>query len=146
MSILHKLPAIQKNNQKRVGRGYGSGVGGHTSTRGTKGHTSRTGGKTPLWFEGGQLPLIRRLPWLRGKGRFQSLKKVQEVQLKAVVEKKLQTVTPESLIEAGLFRSSYGEPRLVGAVELASAIKVERVSVTDPVKQAIEKAGGSVTL
>lgn len=146
MSILSKLPVVKKNTSKRLGRGYGSGVGGHTSTRGTKGHGARTGGKTPLWFEGGQLPLIRRLPWWRGKGRFQSLHKIQEVQLKAVVEKKLTTVTPESMAEAGLFRTSYGEPRLVGAIELSQPITVERVSVTGPVKQAIEKAGGSVTL
>lgn len=146
MSILSKLPVVKKNVSKRLGRGYGSGVGGHTSTRGTKGHKARTGGKTPLWFEGGQLPLIRRLPWWRGKSRFNSLKKIQEVQLQAVVEKKLTIVTPETLAEAGLFRLSYGEPRLVGAVELSQPIKVEKVTVTQPVKQAIEKAGGSVTL
>lgn len=146
MSMLSKLPVVKKNASKRLGRGYGSGVGGHTSSRGTKGHKARTGGKTPLWFEGGQLPLIRRLPWWRGKSRFQSLKKVQEVQLKSVVEKKLTTVTPESLAEVGLFRPAYGKPRLVGTMELTQPISVERVEVTNTVKQAIEKVGGSVTL
>ena len=146
MSLLNKLPLVKKNAAKRVGRGYGSGIGGHTSGRGSKGHGAREGKGTPLWFEGGQLPLIRRLPWLRGKGRFQSLKKIHEVQLSAVAAKKLVTVTPETLVGSGLTRRSYGQPRLVGAVELSQAIKVERVTVSNPVKAAIEKAGGSVTL
>ncbi len=146
MNLLNKLPLVKKNAAKRVGRGYGSGIGGHTSGRGSKGHGAREGKGTPLWFEGGQLPLIRRLPWLRGKGRFQSLKKINEVQLAAVLAKKLATVTPETLAEAGLTRRNYGLPRLVGAIELTQPIKVERVTVTNPVKQAIEKAGGSVTL
>ncbi len=144
MSILSKLPAVHKRVSKRLGRGYGSGVGGHTSTRGTKGNKARTGGKIPLWFEGGQLPLIRRLPWWRGKGRFKSLHQIQEVQLQAVVTKKLSTVTPAVLQKAGLTRASYGTPRLVGAIELASPIKVEGVEVTKTVQQAIIKAGGSV--
>lgn len=146
MSLLNKLPIVKKNAAKRVGRGYGSGIGGHTSGRGSKGHGAREGKGTPLWFEGGQLPLIRRLPWLRGKSRFNSLKKIHEVQLSAVVAKNLVTVTPETLVEAGLTRRSYGQPRLVGTVELSAPIKVERVAVSNPVKQAIEKAGGSVTL
>lgn len=146
MSLLNKLPIVKKNAAKRVGRGYGSGVGGHTTGRGAKGHGAREGGQTPLWFEGGQLPLIRRLPWLRGKSRFQSLKKIQEVRLSAVAAKKLTTVTPETLIEAGLTRRSYGQPRLVGAVELNAPLKVERVTTSGPVRAAIEKAGGSVTL
>jgi len=57
---------------KRLGRGYGSGKGGHTSGRGQKGQKSR--GKMPLYFEGTKMrkSLIRRLPMLRGKLRFKS--------------------------------------------------------------------------
>ena len=33
---------------KRLGRGYGSGVGGHTVGRGTKGQKSRAGHKLSL--------------------------------------------------------------------------------------------------
>ncbi len=36
---------------KRLGRGYGSGVGGHTSTRGSKGQKSRAGHKSLVFFE-----------------------------------------------------------------------------------------------
>ena len=61
---LHDLkPASgSKHRRKRIGRGPGSGRGGHTSTRGQKGQGSRSGPSTRPGFEGGQLPLARRLP------------------------------------------------------------------------------------
>jgi large subunit ribosomal protein L15 len=69
---LSNLPKIKAKSKKRLGRGYGSGKGGHTSGRGQKGQKSRS--KIPIWFEGGQLPLIRRTPFIKGKGRFKSIK------------------------------------------------------------------------
>src|SRR5512142_3545568 len=64
---LHDLrPAEGANkDRKRVGRGISAG-GGKTAGRGTKGQNSRTGGPVRPYFEGGQLPLVRRLPHLRG--------------------------------------------------------------------------------
>ena len=61
---LHDLkPASgSKRPRKRIGRGPGSGRGGHTSTRGQKGQGSRSGSSTRPGFEGGQLPLARSLP------------------------------------------------------------------------------------
>lgn len=144
MSLLHQLQAIKNSGQRRVGRGYGSKRGGHTSSRGQKGQLSRNGGKRPLWFEGGQLPLMKRLPWQRGKGRLKSLQNRQEVQLVDVVKNKLSTVTPQTLLEAGLVVNSQDRIRLIGATKLETAIKVENVETSQPVRQAIEKAGGSV--
>ena len=67
-----KLNNLKSNNQKsrtRVGRGNGSK--GTYSGRGLKGQKSRSGGGVPVFFEGGQLPLVKRLPFLRGfKNRF----------------------------------------------------------------------------
>lgn len=57
---------IVQRPKKRLGRGHGSGKV-KTSGRGTKGQKSRDGIR--IGFEGGQLPLIKRLPLLRGKGR-----------------------------------------------------------------------------
>ena len=51
---------------KRVGRGIGSGKGGHTTGKGQKGQKSRGVGKFSPWFEGGQLPLVKRLPQVGG--------------------------------------------------------------------------------
>ncbi len=69
---LNTLKKTTTRRKKRVGRGIGSGKGGHTATRGTKGQRSRS--KIRIWFEGGQLALIRKLPKTRGKGRFKPLK------------------------------------------------------------------------
>lgn len=68
---LDQLPKLTAKSHKRLGRGYGSGKGGHTSSRGQKGQKSRN--KVPIWFEGGQLPLIRRTPFIKGKSRMESL-------------------------------------------------------------------------
>ena len=72
---LSSLPKITKRAAKRVGRGYGSGKGGHTSGRGSKGQKAR--GKLPLTFEGTKVKksLIKRLPLQRGKGKLKPQKK-----------------------------------------------------------------------
>jgi large subunit ribosomal protein L15 len=60
---LHTLKPAEGStkNEKRIGRGTGSGRGG-TSTRGHKGAQSRSGYSRKPGFEGGQMPLQRRLP------------------------------------------------------------------------------------
>lgn len=65
-----KLPKIVKRPKKRVGRGIGSGKGGHTSGRGQKGQKSRR--KIGVLFEGVKMKksLLKRLPLMRGKGKF----------------------------------------------------------------------------
>ena len=60
---LHELKPSEgsRGTRKRVGRGYGSGLG-KTSGRGQKGQKARSGGGVRIGFEGGQMPLIQRLP------------------------------------------------------------------------------------
>ena len=67
--------------QKRVGRGYGSGKGGHTVGRGQKGQKSR--GKINILFEGVKVKksFIKRLPLQRGRGKFKPGKKPLIVKL-----------------------------------------------------------------
>src|SRR5258708_12223314 len=65
-----KLPDLRppkgaKKNRTRKGRGIAAGKG-KTAGRGTKGQGSRAGGTKGPYFEGGQLPLVRRLPHVRG--------------------------------------------------------------------------------
>ncbi len=63
------LPKVVGNRKKRLGRGYGSGKGGHTVGRGQKGQKSRT--KIGVLFEGVKVKksLLKRLPFQRGKGK-----------------------------------------------------------------------------
>lgn len=149
MSLLSRLPIIKTYVSKRVGRGFGSGKGGHTSGRGGKGHTARTGGKTPLWFEGGQLSFVRRFPWQRGKARFNSLNVYQEVQLSKVVAAGLTEVNRESLVKAKLIKDTKvakSNIRLIGAMKLTAKIQTTGVQVSGPVRKSIEEVGGTVSL
>jgi len=72
---LSTLPKIVNRSAKRVGRGYGSGKGGHTTGRGTKGQKARE--KVRIFFEGTKMKksLIKRLPFQRGKNKMKPLHK-----------------------------------------------------------------------
>ncbi len=96
-----KLKGIDRQ-KKRVGRGYGSGKGSHTSGRGQKGQKSRTGYNLPRGFEGGQIPLYKRLPKYGGfrnarskdiagvkLGRLEVFKDNQEISAKDLLEKRI---------------------------------------------------------
>ena len=77
-----KLPKVVGKRAKRVGRGYRSGKGGHTSGRGQKGQKSRT--SINILFEGVKTKksLLRRLPQLRGKSRHKAAAKPEIVNIK----------------------------------------------------------------
>jgi large subunit ribosomal protein L15 len=79
-----KLPKVVTKKAKRIGRGYGSGRGGHTVGRGQKGQKAR--GKIGLLFEGVKIKksLLKRLPLGRGRGRFKAEKKPLIVNLEVL--------------------------------------------------------------
>lgn len=143
---LSGLPKTTKSKKKRVGRGYGSGVGGHTSTRGTKGQKSRS--SVSIWFEGGQLPLSKRLPFLRGKDRFKSLhsevtivniSRLNEFSDNSVIDKK-------ALVDAGLISESEAaknKVKLLGNAPLKVALTIKNIAASAAAKASITKAGGS---
>ncbi len=146
MLNLNKIASIVTRSNKRVGRGYGSGKGGHNSGRGTKGARSRTGQSIPLWFEGGQLPLTKRLPYLRGKFRNKSLH-VDTVLVKlAYLEKNaMKFVSRKALLEKGLLKKETDPVKIVGNTQLSMSISIEGIPVSAGAKKLIEKAGGKVS-
>ena len=112
---LHNLPKLVKRSKKRVGRGVGSGKGSHTSGRGTKGQKARE--KVPLIFEGTKFKksLIKRLPFLRGKGKLKSWKlRPVIVNFSDLENFSGKEVTVEALIKAGI----------VGPIALEVGVKV----------------------
>jgi large subunit ribosomal protein L15 len=126
---LSEMPKTVARGSKRLGRGYGSGKGGHTSSRGQKGQKTRS--KLPLYFEGSKMrkTYIRRMPMLRGKMKFKGLKpKPFILNLKDLVDwKTAETVTVENLIKAGYLPKSaktHGV-KLLGEGKLASVLKIE---------------------
>lgn len=112
--MLNNLSKITTRNPKRVGRGYGSGKGGHTVGKGQKGQKSRAGFNRKPGFEGGQLPLYRRLPQIRGWGN-KPVTDTAELSL-SILEKNFkegEKVTPEALLKKNLVpRDAVRSPRL----------------------------------
>ncbi|MEG9328619.1 LSU ribosomal protein L15P [Salinimicrobium catena] len=150
MDLSNLKPAkgsVQSNN-KRVGRGEGSGKGG-TATRGHKGAKSRSGYSRKIGFEGGQMPLQRRVP----KFGFNNInrKEYQGINLdtlQTLVDngKVKDTVDMNVLIENGLATKNE-LVKILGRGELKAKLKISVHKFTASAKQAIEAAGGeAVTL
>ena len=88
---------------KRLGRGYGSGKGGHTSGRGQKGQKSRT--DIHILFQGLKVKksTLKRLPLLRGRGKFAAKHKPVEINIDSLKDlKKGEKVDLNLLIKKGL--------------------------------------------
>ncbi|MET0639972.1 MAG: 50S ribosomal protein L15 [Hyphomicrobium sp.] len=138
-----------KKTRVRIGRGIGSGLG-KMGGRGGKGQTARTGVAIG-GFEGGQMPLHRRLP-KRGfnKWRPEHYNEINVGSLQQAIEdKRLDGSKPvdlATLIEAGIVRRAKHGLRLLGDGEIKSKISITVNHASAKAKEAIEKAGGSITL
>lgn len=138
-------------DSQRLGRGEGSGRGGHSSTRGTKGQSSRSGAKNrPLWFEGGQMPLYRRLPKFGFKSPFReepSIANVSRIQ-RLVDDGRIdagEPVTPDVLEDAGAIRSA-DYVKILGDGELTATLEVSAHAFSASAREKIESAGGTATV
>ncbi len=149
---LHELadrPGARKK-RARIGRGIGSGMG-KTGGRGGKGQTARSGVRIK-GFEGGQMPLHRRLP-KRGFKNTSFAKKLNEVNLgrvQAAIEAgKLDgnaTVDAAALVKAGLLRRAKDGVKLLGSGEFKAKVAFSVWRASKSAVEAVEKAGGSVTI
>ncbi|HYK08557.1 MAG TPA: 50S ribosomal protein L15 [Candidatus Eisenbacteria bacterium] len=143
--MLNTLIKIVKRPKKRLGLGHGSGRS-KTSGRGTKGQKARR--TIALSFEGGALPLIKRMPFLRGKNRnnpftknpviinldnLSSFSKGAVVDVASLVKQKV--VKEREVKKNGV--------KLLGDGELTIALTV-KIPVSNQAKGKIEKAGGTV--
>lgn len=143
---LHTLTKVTGKNKKRVGQGHGSGRV-KTSGRGTKGQKARR--NIPLYFEGGALPLIKRLPFQRGKDRNKSFRE-KEVIINVSDLNKLKTnskVDVAVLAENGLIHATEVAEKgikILGNGDLTVALTV-MLPVSKGAQAKIEKAGGNVT-
>lgn len=140
------LPKIVKRPAKRIGRGIGSGKGGHTSTRGNKGQKARETVK--LDFEGTKFKksLIKRLPKLRGKGKFKpwggetvALDIARFASWPAKV-----AVTIEKLRELGWLPAG-AKGKIVGNTKITNAINV-KIATSAGVAKIVTSAGGTIDL
>lgn len=130
------------HRRKRVGRGYGSGRGGHESGRGTKGQNSRSGNRVRPGFEGGQTPIWMRFP----KRGFRNPARVEYacVNLETLEDRfpAEGEVTLEALREAGLVKGRVARLKILGGGELTKALTVRAHRYTRSAREKIEQAGG----
>ena len=133
--------------RKRLGRGIGSGTG-KTSGRGQKGQKSRSG-VAIKGYEGGQMPIYRRLPKRGFTNIFaKKLNTVSVGRIQAAIDSgKLdakQTVTANTLTDAGVIRRVKDGVRIVGDGEIKAKLEFEVAGASKSAIEKIEKAGGSV--
>jgi len=149
LSNLQPAEGSTHNQNKRLGRGEGSGKGG-TAARGHKGAKSRSGYSKKIGFEGGQMPLQRRVP----KFGFTNInrKEYQGVNLDALqllVDNG--TVTNNTVDFSVLVENRLATKnelvKILGRGELKAKLTVTAHKFTATAKAAIEAAGGeAVTL
>lgn len=142
---LHTVTKSVTKAKKRLGQGHGSGKV-KTGGRGTKGQQARR--NIPLFFEGGALPLIKRLPFLRGKGKNYSLQpKPVIVSLSALnTLAKDSVVDIKTLAKKGVIREDEAMRdgiKILGDGKLEVALTV-KLPVSKSAQAKIEKAGGKV--
>ncbi|HEX3839502.1 MAG TPA: 50S ribosomal protein L15 [Acidimicrobiales bacterium] len=140
---VHELrpPAGSTRPRRRVGRGI-AGKGGKTAGRGTKGQGARD--TIPMGFEGGQLPLMQRIPKLRGfKNPFRI--DYTPVNLSALQALEGDHIDLAAIVAGGLARKS-ALVKILGGGELTRAIRVEAHAFSKTAEAAITASGGSITV
>jgi large subunit ribosomal protein L15 len=141
---ISNLPKTLDKKLRRLGQGHGSGRG-KTGGRGTKGQKAR--GKVPTFFEGGGLPLTKRMPFLRGRGR-NKIRKVHpiEVNLRSLSKVPSKSIIDvETLVKLRVVDSSATKAgvKLIGSEKLEKIFEV-KVATSAGAKKSITAAGGSV--
>ena len=142
LDALSPAPGSRKA-RKRVGRGNGSGHGTY-SGRGCNGQKSRAGYRMKPGFEGGQLPLVKRLPRLRG------FTNIFRVEYSVVSLGKLSQafesgaeVDPEKLVAAGLVKSRRKPIKVLADGDLGHPLTVKAHRFSAAARSRIEAAGGT---
>jgi large subunit ribosomal protein L15 len=132
----------------RVGRGIGSGKG-KTCGRGVKGQKSRSG-VSINGFEGGQMPVYRRLPKRGFNNHFAKTFAVINLDTiqRAIDAGKLNAneITKETLLASNIISKELDGVRLLARGALNVAVNITVDSASKAAVEAVEKAGGKVTV
>ncbi|AXQ94385.1 50S ribosomal protein L15 [Cereibacter azotoformans] len=135
--------------KKRVARGPGSGKG-KTAGRGIKGQKSRSG-VALNGYEGGQMPLYRRLP---KRGFSKPNRKEYAVVNLGLIQKfvdagKLdasQPIDENAIVAAGVTSHKRDGIRVLAKGEITAKLTLTVAGASKSAVEAVEKAGGSITL
>jgi len=139
MKLHHLRPAKgAKKARTRMGRGR-AGARGKTAGRGMKGTGAR--GTIRAGFEGGQMPLIRRIPKLKG---FKNPNRVEFAPVNVEILAKYfdEDVTPEALYRHGLAHKG-AKIKVLARGDLDKKLTVKAHAFSKAAKEKIEAAGGT---
>lgn len=141
---LHHLRPAPGANKAKTRKGRGEASKGKTAGRGTKGTKAR--GTVPVGFEGGQMPLIRRVPKLKGfsNARFKTIYQVVNLDKIGELFPQGGQVGIDDLVAKGAVRKN--EPvKVLGTGEINVAVQVSATAFSGSAKEKIAAAGGSTT-
>ncbi|HOP49066.1 MAG TPA: 50S ribosomal protein L15 [Ignavibacteriales bacterium] len=149
MDILSNLKYAKgsRKNDKRVGRGEGSGHGGQ-ATRGMNGDKSRSGSRRKLGFEGGQMPLIRRVPKRGFKSPFKqvylpvNLNRIEEI----AKNNNITEITPEVLFEYSVLNDVNNLYKILGDGDLTVKVNIQAYKASKSAIEKVQKLGGTITI
>lgn len=138
-------PKTPQKTGRYVGRG---GKRGKTAGRGTKGQKARAGAKLRPEIR----DTIKRLPKLRGRGKnsnkgFRAKPEVTNLSNLETVFKTGDTISPKTLLAAGLVRRMSGEfpkVKILGTGEITKKFIFENCRVSESAKEKILKVGGTI--
>jgi large subunit ribosomal protein L15 len=132
--------------RKRVGRGFGSGLG-KTSGRGTKGAKSRSGYARKIGYASGAVPMQRRIP-KRGfsNAPFRRLYAIVNIKTLDARCDNGAEVSVESLAKLGVVRDTSLPLKVLGEGDTTKKFMVTAEKFSAAAKGKIEAAGGSVTV
>ena len=141
LKVHHLRPAPgAKKAKTRKGRGEASK--GKTAGRGGKGTHARN--TVRAGFEGGQMPLVQRLPKMRG------FKNPERIEFQAVNVATINeafpnggNVTVDSLVKAGLARKGH-LIKVLGQGDISVKVSVEAHAFSKSAQEKIAAAGGSI--
>lgn len=141
LSRLKPAEGATKNN-KRMGRGQGSGRGG-TSGKGHKGQKAGTGYNRKRGFEGGQMPLVRRLPKFGFTNPTRvAYKGINLDAIQALADAKgIKAIDPAVLRANGLIARN-DKLKVLGRGEVTGALNITAHAFSATAKAAIEAKGG----
>ncbi|WP_412032240.1 50S ribosomal protein L15 [Malacoplasma muris] len=134
----------RNHKEKRVGRGFGSGIG-KTSTRGSKGQHSRKSGGTRLGFEGGQTPLYRRIPKVGFNNKnFET--KYNTITLQTISNLDITNIDTKILFEKKIISNPKLPLKVIGNFQLKKPINISANKFTKGAIAALEKSKSKFTI
>lgn len=133
---LSNLVSTTRRKKKRLGRGYGSGKGGHTVGRGQKGQKSRSGGRAKKARDYGKkrgfTPPKQHRPAILNVERLGVFSDGDEVSFQALLAKGLIKKIPK------------GGVKILGRGEVKRKLTVKGLVVSEGARGKIEEAGGEI--